>query len=154
MGWEAVQNFTIQELNPKGLPLSPEIEYNLGTLAEGLQHLRDFANRALNRPIAIHVNAGYAKNGHSSRSQHYRGLAADIVIYDRERDRIPIWEQYQIAVRHGLFRGIGVYPYWHRPGLHVDLGPKRGHWWEPPEGRPYLALDNEAWKRINGGVVA
>lgn len=153
MSFENAPDFSMEELNRNELKLSPEIEYNLGILAEALQGLRDFSNRRLNRPVAIHVNCGYDTQGHKKRSQHYRGLAADIVLYDRERGRIHVRKQYEIAVKSGLFTGIGAYPYWHNPGLHVDLGPARGHWYEPMEGRPYLALNEGNIDRVLGVVA-
>jgi len=63
------------------------------------------------------INCAFATTGHARNSKHYLGQAADIVIMG-----LPLSLQFFYAIRAG-FRGIGVYPYWNTPGLHVDVRP-------------------------------
>ena len=44
-------------------------------------------------------------------------MAADIVI-----KKLTLQEMFQLAAFCG-FRGIGVYPFWNTPGIHVDTRP-------------------------------
>lgn len=70
-------------------------------------------------PFIIH--AGYAKSGHSSKSYHYLGEAADGHVgnlnpwkaYDRMRD---VLGEMDILDRVGF----GWYPHWYTPGWHLD----------------------------------
>lgn len=67
----------------------------------------------IGHPIIIHC--GYASKGHSKNSMHYTGQAVDIHIVD-----ISIVEAWLAAERFD-FGGIGVYPRWGNPGLHLDV---------------------------------
>lgn len=91
--------------------------------------------------IIITINEDYAETGHSNRSFHGRdGIcrAFDIVIRDKENGQaLPIMDQFLIALRYE-WRGIGYYPYWNTPGLHVDTGYRGSYrkaiWWRDKEG--------------------
>lgn len=141
MNWELAPHFSLTELNHKNLTVPAEVLTNLETLSVSLERLREFCRAALApRDIRIRINAAYDVDGHSPASQHYLGKAADIVIFEKGRDALPLYEQYELVRRHGLFPGIGVYPHWNTPGLHIDLGPRR-QWWKPESG-PYLAIND------------
>jgi len=66
----------------------------------------------------VYVNCGYATSGHSPRSYHYKGMAADIHIKN-----MNVLDQFLFAEKIDEFNGIGIYPDWHNPGLHVDIRP-------------------------------
>lgn len=77
------------------------------------------------RAIYIVVNEDFApgRQGHAEKSRHYFGDAFDIVIKDSiTRQPLPLLEQFLIAIRY-CWTGIGVYPFWNLPGLHVDTRP-------------------------------
>jgi len=52
---------------------------------------------------------------HSENSQHYLGLAVDV-----HYTNLTLFEQIQIAQMF-QWHGIGFYPTWKHPGLHLDL---------------------------------
>tara|TARA_R110000803_G_C11989469_1_gene321846 strand:+ start:8611 stop:9018 length:408 start_codon:yes stop_codon:yes gene_type:complete len=51
---------------------------------------------------------------------HGKGLATDL-----QCPKIGLYEFYQQAERHN-FNGIGIYPHWNTPGIHVDSRPLIG----------------------------
>lgn len=70
--------------------------------------------------IIITINSDFATSGHSKKSQHYLGKAFDIVIRNNVTKKpLPVLSQFLIAVRWS-WTGIGVYPFWDYPGIHVD----------------------------------
>lgn len=71
----------------------------------------------LGKPIII--NCGYSTTGHTSKSFHYKGMAVDIHIKN-----MHVVDQFLAAERFDEFNGIGLYPNWHNPGLHLDIRPK------------------------------
>ena len=76
-----------------------------------LIHKLDLFRETIGLPI--HVNNAVRND----QGTHGRGQAADIVI----GNGIPVVDQFLLAEKSGLFSGIGVYPFWNRPGLHVDI---------------------------------
>jgi len=103
--WDDVRHFEAWE------HFGDASKMNLSFMAR-LDFLREVADRA------ILINAGWAESGHShSESFHYSGMAADLVIV-----QATLQEMFQLAVLCG-FRGIGIYPYWNKPGIHVDIRP-------------------------------
>jgi len=66
--------------------------------------------------VPIHINCGYSTSGHTSKSQHYLGNAVDVNF----KHKISLLDAYLAAERFN-FTGIGVYPHWHTPGLHLDV---------------------------------
>jgi hypothetical protein len=69
--------------------------------------------------VPIDVNEAYATDGHQDDppSFHYSGMAADIVIR-----HYSLEEMFQWAILCG-FTGVGIYPHWNTPGIHVDIRP-------------------------------
>ena len=57
------------------------------------------------------INGG----GHSENSLHYQGKAIDL-----HMEGMTLGEQARIAMRY-FFGGMGLYPDWKHPGLHLDL---------------------------------
>lgn len=82
----------------------------------------------------------------SGKSQHYFGKAVDIVIVG-----LNVLDQYLMAEKFGKFKGIGIYPHWNRPGLHLDnRGGDPGRWlaYKSDDGKQrYTALNSENIKR-------
>jgi len=96
------------------------------------------------RGIIITVNADFAYSGHAPNSWHYKGKAFDIVIRDARTGRpLPVMKQFIIAM-HYPWGGVGFYPYWNDPGIHVDTRPlgvfqRKATWWRDEKGeyKPY-----------------
>lgn len=74
------------------------------------------------KPFNIHC-AWTDGKGHSPNSRHYLGKACDLDIADAS-----LAYQVQLAFRHG-FKGIGVYPNWNKPGIHVDIREGASTYW-------------------------
>ena len=91
----------------------------------------------------IIVNSGYRPNDPGS--THRNGDAADIVITG-----LSVIDQFLLAEKTRLFSGIGVYPFWNRPGLHLDVRPLRANQHGPRWGRNaagvYVGLDEKFFK--------
>ncbi len=100
-------------------------------LIYSLDELRKFAGR----PIVI--NSAYRSGDPGT---HGQGVAVDIAILG-----LPLLGQFLLAERTRLFSGIGLYPYWNRPGLHLDTRQlKRGQHgarWGRNAAGVYVALD-------------
>lgn len=94
----------------------------------------DALRKFVGRPIIVN-NA--IRN---DRGTHGRGEAADIVITG-----LHVVDQFLMAERTRLFAGIGLYPHWNTPGLHVDIRQLQPHQHGPRWGRNaagnYVALD-------------
>ena len=106
-------------------------------LVFGLEAFREFVGTA----VILH-NAWAPGTGHSSKSYHYTGDAADIDVRG-----MHVVDQFLAASRFDFWNGIGIYPFWKNsngskcPGLHVDIRPKG------------LALDPDArWACSEAGV--
>ena len=52
-------------------------------------------------------------------SKHYTGEAIDFHFILKDKSVMPVLEQLAMAERFG-WGGIGIYPHWISPGLHVD----------------------------------
>jgi len=79
-----------------------------------LYQMRDWAKC----PFVVHKNGAYAPNvGHASNSYHYQGLAVDGHFVG-----MPLFDQLLIALSFS-WTGVGFYPFWSHPGLHLDLRP-------------------------------
>lgn len=111
--------------------------------------------------IIITIDCAYvprAQGGHAPHSMHYMGKAIDCVLRDaRSREPLPIVEQFLIALRY-TWTGIGFYPFWHAPGLHLDTRPvtrfmPRALWWRDKEGE-YRAVEEFFKAPRNGGQEA
>ena len=119
-----------------------------------LDRMRDI--EGARRNIIITINCDYvppSSGGHAPNSMHYRGKAVDCVIRDgRSRRPLPVVEQFLIAIRY-QWTGIGFYPFWDDPGLHLDTRPgtrfsPRSMWWRDADGH-YKAVE-EYFDQWNG----
>ncbi|HSF03638.1 MAG TPA: hypothetical protein VLA62_11530, partial [Solirubrobacterales bacterium] len=81
----------------------------------------------LGRPFVVHG----AVEERSGDSEHPHGTAVDGHVVG-----LPLLEAWLFAERFPAFRGIGVYPHWHQPGLHLDVRdtPTRARWWRDQHG--------------------
>jgi hypothetical protein len=99
--------------------------------------------------VRFHVNAGFATDGHSKDSQHYLGNAADGFLHI-DNNPITLEVQAITAIRAG-FTGIGLYPEWNTPGVHVDVRPiafpEVKTIWVQRQGT-YLQFTYDEWNRI------
>jgi len=70
---------------------------------------------------------------------HGKGKAVDGVMRDaKTHSPLPIYRQFVIANRY-MFTGIGIYPYWTSPGVHLDVRPmslygRKSFWWKDRNG--------------------
>ncbi len=90
-----------------------------------LDKLRELARKPVN------INCAYEIAGHNPSGYHPKGMAADIHIKN-----MPVVDQLLLALKLP-FNGIGVYPFWYKPGLHLDIRPLVGYkrvWWRDKRG--------------------
>ena len=114
----------------------------------------------------VYLNYLWATSGHSRNSRHYTGEAADVVLarWRRRKDlpldfpkrwiiksssqRVlivrPLFEQWVLALKIPAFNGIGAYPHWKRPGVHVDIQPTnlKSTWWRNSK-KAYLGVSGD-----------
>lgn len=99
----------------------------------------DALRAAAGKPITI--NSDY-RDGDPG--QHGFGRAVDIVIHG-----LSVVDQFLIAEKTRLFSGIGIYPFWNQPGIHVDIRPLQPQEpaarWARNAAEKYVSLD---WKFI------
>ena len=123
--WSKVKHFKRTEAWGDPDKINPLLVYSLDAL-------REFTGRA------IIINNAYRPDDPGS--THENGDAADVVIVG-----LSVVDQFLMAERTRLFSGIGVYPYWNRPGLHLDVRALQPHQHGPRWGRNaagiYVALD-------------
>lgn len=132
--WNMVHNFKMAEFN-EPMMMDQDLMFKLDTMRTWV-----------GRPFIIHVS--YATEGHSEDSTHYYGKAVD-----GHFEGLTIAEQYVYAEAFN-WQGLGVYPYWHKPGIHVDnrlIGPteKAARWWRDRDGT-YKALLPDTVKELYG----
>ena len=103
--WKKVKHFEPSEFEHPD-KVDPLLIYSLDALRE-----------AAGRPIKINSDFRPGDKG-----QHGAGRAVDIVIKG-----LHVVDQFLIAEKTRLFAGIGTYPYWNTPGIHVDIRPLQPH---------------------------
>lgn len=74
----------------------------------------------------FHIHCAFQFTGHAPGGWHPKGGACDLNITDT-----ALIYQVQLAYRHG-FTGIGCYPGWHEPGIHVDIRDTKPTFWIEP----------------------
>lgn len=124
--WTKIKHFKKSEFNfPEELSEK---------LIENLDKFRDFVDK----PIIVHSD--YRPN---DRGQHGLGLAVDIHIKN-----MHVIDQFLCAEKSGLFVGIGVYPNWNSPGLHLDIRQGKPARWGCWTTNHYVPLDMPFIKKI------
>jgi len=101
--WKYIIHFTVGEKWGDPEKMDPEL---IGCLDD----LRAFCGN----PIEIHCGWEERDTGY-----HPSGKAVDLHI-----EGISLFDAFMISQRFPVFTGIGVYPWWHNPGLHLDTRPK------------------------------
>jgi len=135
MAW-GYRNFTRKEVE-RACEQENQADLVAYQLLEALDDFRDY----IAAPIIFSPVRGslYATSGHSEKSLHYQGKAADIMF-----PQTPLLEAFIAATRFIAFGGIGIYPYW-KPdaGLHVDIRATRmrAYWWRDKRGKYYWLHD-------------
>jgi len=129
--WSKVKYFKRTEAWGDPDKINPLLVYSLDAL-------REFTGRA------IIINNAYRPDDPGT---HGNGDAADVVIVG-----LSVIDQFLMAERTRLFSGIGVYPFWNRPGLHLDVRSLQPHQHGPRWGRNaagiYVALNWEFLRKI------
>lgn len=124
--WDEIEFFSTDENWGNPLGMEAAIIYELDALRKYLEH-----------PIRIHC-------GHELRSTggfHCYGMAVDFHVTGMD-----LIDQFFEATRFDGFNGIGIYPYWNNPGLHVDCRSKPQRYfadarWISPSNGVYVPLN-------------
>jgi len=133
--WKKIKYFSPRENwgNPEKMDFS---------LLEKLDLLRD----TIGVPIFINKAwADRAKREHAPRSLHYEGKAVDCCA-----PKISLLEFFLFALRFD-FGGIGLYPFWNRPGLHLDIRTGLALWWRNESGY-YLPFNHQLVEILSSPV--
>lgn len=133
--WTTIKHFAREEWRHDPDRISPD-----------LVMLMDQMRDAAGVPIWIHV--AWDGEGHVADSGHYTTSRELAVAVDFHFEAWPLLQQWLFAERFP-WNGIGLYPHWQQPGLHVDLRRiGREHadlgrrWWRDRDGT-YKALDED-----------
>ncbi len=146
--WSEVKHFSESEFRPKNY--SGEVDMSLGFVLK-----LDLFRSQVGSPMYIHNNGGYAISGHSENSLHYDGLAADLHIAEAVGPRNVI-EQALLAYKW-TFLSIGIYPYWNRPGLHLDdrsaIGKQKVVWFRDDLGKYHYYSYNRFYQCLRDLIL-
>lgn len=86
---------------------------------------------------------------------HPRGEAIDLVFYREHPGDVDVVTQYTFARKYP-WGGIGLYPYWNAPGLHVDTRTGYDHictWWQDKDKKKTYRSFAEYEKVFNVRLV-
>ena len=149
INWASVQGFSKAEFRPPVRPGTHEIDdadwdMQPGIIdALGLIRVMGMYKYGKFRVI-IHANGGYAVDGHSKGSFHYKGRASDFHMEHFSAKHecwalVPWIEQMMILHNSvsGNDYGVGLHPNWINRGFHLDhrLGVKAGAVWWQKDGK-------------------
>ena len=103
--------------------------------------------------ISHRINSDYREGDDG---EHGKGNALDVVLFKSKPGDIHCIIQYCIANQFD-FGGLGFYPFWKTPGIHIDCREKknpRSTWWADIKGR-YHSIDEISDFRafLNGGNI-
>jgi uncharacterized protein YcbK (DUF882 family) len=123
--WEQIRHFTPAE--KWGDPYAMDLD-----LVLALDQLREDTGRR----VVVHCGREDRPSG-----WHPTGRAVDIHI-----NGMDLVDQYLAAERYPAFTGIGVYPWWNNPGLHLDTRPletgQQGARWGSTGEGVYVPMDS------------
>lgn len=131
----------IRHFKPEEFDAPERLDDDSLILLDAMRH-----EEAKRRDIIIVVHADFAITGHSAGSRHAFGDAYDISIKDLESGKpLPIMVQFRIASSY-TWGGIGIYPFWNNPGIHIDRRPwsvfkRRATWYKDAAGE-YKAIND------------
>jgi len=94
--------------------------------------------------VPIHIHVAWDDGGHIADSSHYTHAREFSTAVDFNFQGWPLLQQWLFAERFPWL-GIGIYPYWDHPGLHVDL---------QRIGRDHIHLGRRWWQDANGSYRA
>lgn len=109
-----------------------------------MNHVRRIDILRANIGESIKVTSSYREG---DKGQHGKGLATDL-----QCPKLDLYAFYLQAEKHN-FNGIGIYPHWNTPGIHVDSRPLvggRGARWiciNLSGEQEYIAMDEENLKK-------
>lgn len=144
MNWDTIKGFKKREFAPPNPTPHPwDMDFDLMFTLHNLRDAATHENRNRIRFI-IRNDGGFSLTSHSKKSLHGRyalgpaglehvptepilGRAADFTIEEEEIPGSNLWVPWswlkQAAFVYGKIgpaHGLGIYPWWHRPGLHLD----------------------------------
>jgi len=133
--WKGIKYFTPSEFGCEDMN---------GILIYTLENLRKYVGRK------VVVHCGYEER--ETNGYHPKKCAVDIHI-----EGLNVVDQFLVASRFDAFNGIGVYPYWNSPGLHLDTRPIATKFlsdsrWGCNKAGEYVKLDSEFFRGINYGL--
>ena len=102
-------------------------------------------HKKLEKDIDIVLHYGVEGN-HNPNGYHPKGMAFDLH-FEKLGEVIRMQEMYAFLLEHWQ-GGIGIYPHWHQPGFHLDVGPA-GRVWYKNAGGEYVGISEHLEKFIN-----
>jgi len=147
--WAKVKHFVREEFKHDPDKVAADVVYLL-------DEMRD-AHGGIVQGVRYIIHAAWDSSGHVTDSGHYADVRPEAVAVDFHMRAggtvLPLVDQWLWAERFP-WMGIGLYPFWRQPGLHVDLrrvGRDHEHlgrrWWRDLDGQ-YKALDRDCLKLI------
>lgn len=121
MDWKLITNFEKKEWRTEPDKVYPQLILMTDRLAGHMKSIYPSTG------CIIHV--AYEESDHVEGSKHYMGMAVDCHFIG-----VPLFFQFMVASQFP-FTGIGVYPYWKNPGLHLEIEPdyptaaRTKRWW-------------------------
>lgn len=142
INWKKVVNFSKKEWTKEPDKVSSALVFEVDKLTTYAKE------QFVNSVCLIHV--AYDNEGHVTGSQHYMGNAVDLHFAG-----VPLISQFLLALQFG-FSGIGVYPYWKHPGLHLEIEDfmpeRRKLWWRTEDGEYRTVHEAKFFTAIAGKV--
>lgn len=127
MDWSPIKYFKREEWVKDPDRVHPELVFMLDEIRGDVEH-----------PIQIHV--AWDASGHVEQSAHYTTITDFCTAVDFHIEGLSLLDQWLFIEKYPL-NGIGLYPYWKNPGLHIDLrkfGKEHSHcgkrWWRDKNG--------------------
>ena len=130
--WTRLKNFERKEWRLKPDVVLPELVYLVDELAS-------FVKKTLSKSAFCVINQAYEPTGHEKNSLHYLDSDGVARAVDLRFESILLIDQYLAAERFP-FTGIGVYPLWRNPGLHLEI----------EDG---IIVPGKRWMRTSGGYI-
>ncbi len=136
--WGFLDHFSLEERDQQGRPAFP-LPYAMN---RGLMYRLDAMRKVVGASFIIHESTG----GEHTSELHGLGLGIDGHFVG-----LGAIEQYLFAEQWN-WPGLGFSPYWHDPGIHVDmraLGPyeKAARWWRDAEGHYHPIVPGVVMRR-------